>query len=127
MQDLEYKSKEYARTAMALLDEADWEFGRCNIGLTSEKLWEAAANAIKAVCVCRGWQHDEYEDLRDAVKQLTEETGDKSLYTGFAIAYNGQLFVGSMEEDDVDTDRPIVRRLVKSVLAAGGLESDQNA
>ena len=127
MQDLENKSKEYARTAMALLDEADWEFGRCNIGLTSEKLWEAAASAIRAVCVCRGWQHEGYEDLREAIENLVKETGDDSLYTGFAIAYNGQLFVGSMEEDDVDTDRPIVRRLVKSVLTAGGLDSDQNA
>lgn len=127
MQDIESESKEYARTALSLLDEADWEFGRCNIGLTSEKLWEAAANAIKAVCVCRGWQHEEYEHLQDAIKLLRKETGDDSLYTGFRIAHNGQLFVGSMEEDDVDTDRPIVRRLVNKLLAAtdqSAIESD---
>ena len=122
MQDTESKAKEYSRTALNLLEEADWEFGRCNIGLTSEKLWEAAASAIKAVCLCRGWQHEEYEDLREAIDTLKKETGDDSLYTGFRIAYDGQLFVGSLDEDEVDTDRPIVRRLVDKLLALTGVE-----
>lgn len=120
MTDTQAKAKEYAEAALDLLDEADREFGRCNIGLTSEKLWDAAASAVRAVCVCRGWRHDDYEHLSDAIKILRKETQDDSLYTGFRIAHNGQLFVGSMEEDDVDTDRPIVRRLVSKLLAAAG-------
>ncbi len=127
MKQSKAKALTHARTARHLLDIADREFAKSNIGLTSEMLWAAASHALKAVCVNRSWPHDEYEHLRDAVKQLTEETGDKSLYTGFSIAYNGQLFVGSMEEDDVDTDRPVVRRLVNSLLTAAGLESDQYA
>ena len=118
MADTQIKAKEYAQAALELLDEADREFARCNFGLTSEKLWEAASHAIKAVCVRRGWQHDEYDDFLKAVKRITEETGDKSLYSCFRIAYNGQLFIGSLDEDDVDTDRPIVRELVDKMLAA---------
>ena len=118
MQDTETLVQDHAEAAHRLLKEADYELGRSNIGLTSEKLWEAASHAIKALCVRRGWQHDEYEHLRDAVKHLTKETGDDSVYVGFRIAYNGQLFVGSLEEDDVDTDRPIVKKLVGKLLAA---------
>ena len=40
------------------------------------------------------------------------------------IAYNGQLFVGSMDKEDVDTDRTIVRRLVDKVLAAANGSAD---
>jgi len=116
MQDTETLVKDHASAALRLLKEADYELGRCNIGLTSEKLWEAAASAAKAVCVSRGWKHKEYEHLRDAIESLVKETGDDSLYTGFRIAYDGQLFVGSLDEDDVDTDRPIVRLLVDKLL-----------
>ena len=118
------KAREYAQAAQELLDETDREFGRCNIGLTSEKLWEAAASAVKAVCVCRGWQHEEYEHLRDAIDQLVKETGNDSLYTGFRIAYDGQLFVGSMEDDDVDTDRPVVRRLVRNLIPLADVQGE---
>ena len=118
MQDTETLVHDHAKAAHRLLKEADYELGRTNIGLTSEKLWDAASHAIKALCVRRGWQHDEYEHLRDAIKLLREETGDESLDTGFAIAYNGQLFVGSLEEEDVDADRPVVRKLVDKLLAA---------
>ena len=117
MQDTETLVQAHAKAAQRLLEEADYELGRCNIGLTSEKLWEAATSAIKAVCVRRGWQHKEYEHLREAIESLAKETEDDSLYTGFSIAYNGQLFVGSLDEDDVDTDRPVVRRLVDKLLA----------
>ena len=118
MQDTETIVQDHAEAAHRLLKEADYELGRSNIGLTSEKLWEAASHAIKALCVRRGWQHGEYDDFLKAVKHMTEETGDKSLYSSFRIAYNGQLFVGSLDEEDVDTDRPIVRELVEKMLAA---------
>ena len=124
MQESKTKALSHARTARQLLVIADREFAKCNIGLTSEMLWAAASHALKAVCVNRGWQHDEYEHLQDAIKHLTDETDDKSLYSGFAIAYNGQLFIGSLEEEDVDTDRPIVRKLVDKLLASAGVEAD---
>ncbi len=124
MQDQEKKTQDHARAALRLLEDADREFGKCNIGETSEKLWEAASNAIKAVCVRRGWQHEEYTHFREAMQLLLEETGDKSLYTGFRIAYNGHLFVGSMDDDDVDTDRPVVRRFVDQLLAVAGVDAE---
>ena len=116
MPDTETLIRDHAATALRLLEEADHEFARCNIGLTSEKLWAAAASAVKAVCLRRGWQCQQYEHLRDAIALLKKETGDDSIYTGFRIAYDGQLFIGSMDEDDVDTDRPVVQRLVNKLL-----------
>ena len=120
MQNRETEIKKYAVSASRLLDEADHEFGRSNYGLTSEKLWEATRDAVTAVCLCRGWQHEEYGHFRDAIERLAEEIGNDSLYTGFRIAYDGQLFVGSMDEDDIDIDRPIVRRLVDDLLLVAG-------
>ena len=55
MQDQETKTQGHACAALRLLEDADREVAKCNIGETSEKLWEAASNAIKAVCVRRGW------------------------------------------------------------------------
>lgn len=118
MTDTKTQIQCHADDARRLLDEADYEIGRCNYGLTSEKLWGAAASAVKAVCLRRGWQHAEYQHLQDAVVQLKKETGDDSIYTGFSIAHAGLLFIGSLEEDDVDSDRPVVRRLVDKLLAA---------
>lgn len=126
MKQSKTKALAHARTARQLLDIADREIARSNVGLTSEMLWAAASHAVKAVCVNRGWPHGGYEDLQTAVKRLSEETGDKSLNTGFTIAYDGQLFVGSLEEDDVETDIPVVRRLVNKVLAAG-VKDEQHA
>lgn len=118
MKDNKSRSLAHARAALQLLNIADREFDRSNIGLTSEMLWASASHAVKAVCVNRGWPHEGFDELSRAVEKLTEETEDDSLQTGFLIAYNGQLFVGSMEEDDVDTDRPVVRRLVEKLLVA---------
>ncbi len=121
MQNKKTQIQNHANTALRLLDEADHEITRSNLGLTSEKLWAAAAAAVKAVCLQRGWPHNEYDDLRNAIHQLEKESGNKSLYAGFTIAYTGQLFVGSMDEDDVDTDRPIVRELVNKLLTVAGV------
>lgn len=117
MTDTDTLIHDHAADAHRLLKEADHEFSRCNIGLTSEKLWAAAASAVKAVCLRRGWQCHEYEHLRDAIVHLKKETEDDSIYTGFRIAYNGQLFIGSLDEDEVETDIPVVERLVNKLLA----------
>lgn len=112
MKESKSKALTHARTARQLLVIADREIARCNVGLTSEMLWAAASHAVKAVCVNRGWPHGEYEDLMNAVERLVEESEDDSLYMGFRIAYDGQLFIGSLEEDEVEADIPRVRRLV---------------
>ena len=124
MQDTERKAQDHARIALQLLDDPGREFARCNIGLTSEMLWEAASRAIKAICVKRSRRHHEYADLREAEKRLAEETKDDSLYSGFGIACNGQLSVGSMDDDGVDADHPIARHLVDKLLAAAGVDAN---
>ena len=118
MKQSKTKALAHARTARQLLDIADREIARSNVGLTSEMLWAAASHAIKAVCVNRGWPHGGYEDLMAAVDRLAKESEDDSLYMVFRIAYDGQLFIGSLEEDEVAEDIPRVRRLVDKLLAA---------
>ena len=43
----------------------------------SEKLWGAAAHAILAVAMERGWRHGSHRDFVVAVRQLAEESGDE--------------------------------------------------
>ena len=124
MQDTETLIQTHAEAAHRLLKEADYELGRCNIGLTSEKLWEAASSAVKAVCLRRGWRHDKHVHLQEAIDLLVKETGNDSLYTGFSIAYDGQLFIGSLDEEDVDADRPVVRRLVNNLLSVAEMKGE---
>ena len=51
---------------------------------------------------------------------MAEETGDEAFVSGFRIAYAHHLnfYTDAMEPDDMDIDRPIVRRLVEKVLDA---------
>jgi len=117
-------TQEHARTALDFLEKADSNFEEGDQIQASEKLWEAATSAIKAVCVRREWPHEEYDHLQEAIDLLVKETGNDSLYTGFSIAYDGQLFVGSLDEEDVDADRPVVRRLVNNLLSVAEMKGE---
>ena len=49
----------------------------------SEKLWGAAAHAVKAAAEQRGWKHGSHRNLYDVVKRLSAEVGESSLGSHF--------------------------------------------
>ena len=49
----------------------------------SEKLWGAAAHAVKAAAEQRGWKHKSHRNLYDVVKRLSTEIDEPSLGSQF--------------------------------------------
>ena len=120
MPDTETQEQKHVRIARHFLDAADKLFDEGDYVQTSEKLWGAASHALKALCIRRRWPHGKYPHIREAAQRVAEETGDEAFVSGFRIAYAHHLnfYTDAMEPDDMDIDRPIVRRLVEKVLDA---------
>ncbi|MCE2501593.1 MAG: hypothetical protein J4G13_12135 [Dehalococcoidia bacterium] len=69
------------------LDLVDDEVERGELEEASNKLWGAAAHAIKAVAERRGWQHGAHRDLEETVLRLVDDEGaPPALYTYYALA-----------------------------------------
>jgi hypothetical protein len=69
---------------LALVDD---EVERGELEEASNKLWGAAAHAIKAVAERRGWPHGAHGDLAEAVMRLVDDEGAPSiLYTYYTSA-----------------------------------------
>ncbi len=69
----------YLHDAQAPLERGDHLQG-------SEKLWGAAAQAVKAVAASRRWRHSSHRDLRAVISRLRQETGDPEYLALFSIA-----------------------------------------
>ncbi len=69
------------------LDLVDDELARGELEEASNKVWGAAAHAIKAVAQRRGWPHGAHSDLEDAVMRLVDDEGaPRDLYTYYTSA-----------------------------------------
>jgi len=71
--------KKYLSEGLELLSKGD-------LAQASEKLWGAAAEAVKAVADSRGWEHFTHRSLAEAVSRLYEETGDPEIPRLYASA-----------------------------------------
>ena len=120
MQVRESRRQKHIRNARQFLDAADRLFDAGDYIQTSEKLWGATSHSLKALCVRRGWRHGKYAHIREAAQRVSEETGEELFVTGFRIAYSHHqnFYTDAMEPDDMNIDRPIIRRLVEKLLAA---------
>ena len=69
------------------LEQVDAELERGEIEKASQALWDAAAHAVKAAAVHRGWAHDSFEALCSVITRLVaEEGGPKDLHGNFVMA-----------------------------------------
>ena len=75
----------------------------------SEKLWGAAAHAVKAAAEQRGWKHNGHYYLFKVINELVSVTGDERLNDAFEIA--NQLHI-NFYEDTLDSDEIEQRALV---------------
>ncbi len=86
--------QERGRHFLSLIDD---ELARGELEEASNKVWGAAAHAIKAVAQSRGWQHHAHSLLEEAVYRLIhEENAPRDLLIQYmtASAYH-QRFYGS--------------------------------
>lgn len=69
------------------LELVDDEVERGELEEASNKLWGAAAHAIKAVAERRGWPHGAHRDLEDTVMRLIDDEGAPAiLLTHYGLA-----------------------------------------
>ena len=115
-------TQEHAQTALDFLEKADSYFEEGDQIQASEKLWGAAAHAILAVSIERGWPHTSHPAMKQAAERLSEEHSDPLIaaYFGVAEKYHIDFYHLAMTEEAWAADRPKVRDVVARVLALRG-------
>ena len=78
------------------LDLVEDELARGELEEASNKVWGAAAHAIKAVAERRGWRHNAHALLEEAVDRMVDEEGAPPHLRGqyYIAAYFHQRFYG---------------------------------
>ena len=77
---------QYRSAETQLLQQARQELARGDARQASEKVWGAAAQAVKAVAESRGWEHKTHAALFNVVTRLAEETRNNDLDRMFVTA-----------------------------------------
>ena len=109
--------EEHLRTAMEFLEHADREFTAGDTLQGSEKLWGAASHAVLSIAKKRGWRFGKYNARVAAVDRLAQEHDDPLLSASFSVAqkFHTNFYRDSMEEDEIERDRPIVGAFVRRI------------
>ncbi len=79
----------------------DDEVERGELEEAGNKLWGAAAHAIKAVAMKRSWPHGAHRDLEEVVMRLVDDEGaPATLYTYYALAnwFHSRFYGGPPDE-----------------------------
>jgi len=80
-------SREYLVSSQGLLQEGEEALAGGDLRQASEKLWGAAAQAVKRAAEERGLGHDSHAPLFQVIEELVRERGDGELRTLFAMAH----------------------------------------
>ena len=83
---MQQTQNEYLSHSETMWQEAQSTLQEGNAIQASEKLWGAAAQAVKAVAEARGWAHNNHRELYNVIARLRQETGQSRLRELFAIA-----------------------------------------
>ena len=86
----------------------------------TREIWEEAEQAVKAVASRRGWPHDTYDDLMNAVRRLADEYPEHwmGLIAGFGGAcslYRDNLIHPFMDMEEIRWFRPTVKDFINLV------------
>ena len=112
------RALEYAESAEELLTEAEEELKKGNVRQAAEKVWRAAALAVKAYAYWKeGKRLASHGDLWEYKRRLAEELG-KWVHNSWASATEMHVcfYEGWCDREEVENDLEQVRRLVKEVI-----------
>ena len=73
----------YARISRRFLEQARLHLAEGDRLQAGEKIWGAAAHALKAVGEQRGWRHDKHPDISDIGEHLGREFGREASFGGY--------------------------------------------
>ena len=121
-------TQEHAQTALDFLEKADQYFAEGDQIQASEKLWGAAAHAILAVSMERGWRGSSHRAMKEAAERLADEYGDPLISAEFSTArqYHRDFYHLFLEDYEWLADRPKIRDFVVRVLALRNGDSERN-
>jgi hypothetical protein len=95
-------SDRYAAISQRLIQQAAEELQKGDFLQAGEKVWGAAAHAVKAVAELRGWNHHSHQRLYDVANQIADEWDRPELRLLFTSA--GTMH-DNFYEDILDLDR----------------------
>ena len=110
--------QKHAQTAREFLDAAGREFASGDNLQGSEKLWGAAAHAVMAVALQRGWPCGNHYAIKAAADRLAGELDDRQLVGNFLVAeqFHANFYHDFMEAGDIQRACPFVIDFVDRVL-----------
>ena len=100
---------------LALVDD---ELARGELEEASNKLWGAAAHAIKAVAESRGWEHHAHALLESAVLRLVREEGAPPHIEGqyyIASHYHQRFYGGPPDAGSIRYGKTVIAEFVQTL------------
>ena len=100
---------------LALVDD---ELARGELEEASNKLWGAAAHAIKAVAESRGWEHHAHALLESAVLRLVREEGAPPHIEGqyyIASHYHQRFYGGPPDAGSIHYGKTVIAEFVQTL------------
>ena len=95
--------------------QADAELAAGDLLQASEKGWGAAAHAMKAIAIERGWRHDSHARLFGVADRLALETGRAEIKRLFhtASSVHKNFYEGAMTKEKVADSLTKIRTLLE--------------
>ena len=112
----EYAAR-YARISRKLLQQAESELNAGDALQASEKMWGAAAHAIKSLAESRGWNHQHHGLLRDAINELLQTHNRPELillYDSASFMHNN-FYEHEYQPDEVRSRLPYAQELLEAL------------
>jgi len=100
----------FLKDAKALLEKRDYV-------QTSEKLWGASAQIVKAIALKRGKRLQSHEAINKYIVELSKELHDKSILVDFSVAnsLHQNFYENWLAPETVIQDAKVVGKLIKKL------------
>ncbi len=110
-------AEQYRSTSLHLYDQAIEELDEGDLLQASEKLWGAAAQALKSVAERRGWKHDSHAQFYNIMAALERETDSDRLRRDFGIAaeLHTNFYENWLNEDQIRRRAEDVRHFIRQL------------
>ena len=111
--------RERSRHFLSLVDD---ELTRGELEEASNKVWGAAAHAIKAVAERRGWQHHAHVLLQEVVEQLIrDESAPQHLFGQYMIAsaFHQRFYGAPPSADSIRYGKELMAEFIQTLESLG--------
>lgn len=110
-------AEQYRSTSLHLYDQAMDELDEGDLIQASEKLWGAAAQALKSVAERRGWKHDSHAQFFNVLAALRDETEYEALrlYFDAASQLHTNFYENWLDEVGIRERAEDVRRFINEM------------